>query len=514
MLIMEASLERLNNLLILPATGFICLNLMIKGLNKFWLLIFIVSFAFLFYLESPYLLGHNKIKNFSYFIPPDLLIYDAWYGVYINGNYAGYSYSSMSANEVNEGSGYTIKNKLVLKAPVFASFKDLMVDSEVDLGKDYSLKQALLHLKSSGYFLKTRLKKIKGNNFSLDLTTPASQTSKQVKLTDEMINSAFAPLFMSYLPEKKDFSFTYFDPIFERRSTVSVKQIGLTWITLNNVKQDAFEFAINVDGVEGKVYTDSYGHLLRQVFLGVELIKEEPTELFKKRVTVGSFSAIDAFSIASVAIGNKENLSQMKVKISGVDKEFIIEDFNQKALSSEQVLLITRKKPSLLVQIPIEGQEFKEFLAEEDFIQFKANMVEATARKIIGQEKDALKAIELLLAWMDKNIVKTPTFSFPNSLDVLYLKKGDCGELSALLVGFLRSLGIPAYVNIGVVHQDSKFFYHAWVTAFVGEWIDVDPALGQLLADVTHIKMAKGLKKQTDIIKFINKLKIEIIDYQ
>ncbi|RKY36582.1 MAG: transglutaminase domain-containing protein, partial [Candidatus Omnitrophota bacterium] len=104
--------------------------------------------------------------------------------------------------------------------------------------------------------------------------------------------------------------------------------------------------------------------------------------------------------------------------------------------------------------------------------------------------------------------------SLPNTLDVLEIKEGDCGELSALLVGFLRSVGIPSYVNIGLVYNKGKFFYHAWPSVFVGEWIDTDPAFNQLIADPTHIKLLKGLESQFQISKIIGNVKIEILEYK
>jgi hypothetical protein len=68
-------------------------------------------------------------------------------------------------------------------------------------------------------------------------------------------------------------------------------------------------------------------------------------------------------------------------------------------------------------------------------------------------------------------------------------------------------------VNIGLVYEEGRFFYHAWVSLYVGEWIDTDPALNQLIADPTHIKLLKGFKDQFEIFKIIGKLQIEIIDY-
>ena len=81
------------------------------------------------------------------------------------------------------------------------------------------------------------------------------------------------------------------------------------------------------------------------------------------------------------------------------------------------------------------------------------------------------------------------------------------------MIAMLRSQEIPSYVNIGLVYSEGRFYYHAWPSVYVGYWIDTDPALGQIIADVRRIKLLKGFNSQFELFKVIGKIKVEIIDY-
>jgi len=60
-----------------------------------------------------------------------------------------------------------------------------------------------------------------------------------------------------------------------------------------------------------------------------------------------------------------------------------------------------------------------------------------------------------------------------------------------------------------------KFYYHAWVEAYLDGWVSVDPTLGQIPADASHIKLAQGgIARQMDILAFMGKLKLEVLDYK
>lgn len=118
-----------------------------------------------------------------------------------------------------------------------------------------------------------------------------------------------------------------------------------------------------------------------------------------------------------------------------------------------------------------------------------------------------------ITAWVDKNIEKKPVLSVPNALDTLKSGRGDCNEHAALLAALGRAAGIPTAIEAGVVYQQGRFYYHAWNAFYIGGWITGDATLGQMPADVTHIRLVRdegaGL---TALLSVMGKLRIEIVE--
>lgn len=69
--------------------------------------------------------------------------------------------------------------------------------------------------------------------------------------------------------------------------------------------------------------------------------------------------------------------------------------------------------------------------------------------------------------------------------------RGDCTEFADLFTTLARTLGIPARSITGLVYDDVAgpgFYLHAWSeVAIDGEWVGVDPTIGQMPIDATHI---------------------------
>jgi len=137
------------------------------------------------------------------------------------------------------------------------------------------------------------------------------------------------------------------------------------------------------------------------------------------------------------------------------------------------------------------------------------------AKEIIGGEKNSWLAAKKISKWVHDNIKKTPTLSIPSSLDVLNTREGDCNEHTVLFTALARSIGIPVKMIAGLVYLEGAFFYHAWPKVYVGEWINMDPTLGQDIADATHIPLVEGgVKEQLQLIKIIGNLKIKVVEYK
>jgi transglutaminase-like putative cysteine protease len=146
-------------------------------------------------------------------------------------------------------------------------------------------------------------------------------------------------------------------------------------------------------------------------------------------------------------------------------------------------------------------------------IDSRAPEILAVASEITGGEKDAARAAALINNWVFHNIKKEGTASVPNALDVLKTRSGDCNEHAALYAALARAAGIPTKTVSGTIYIDGRFYYHAWNEVYVGKWVAVDPAFGQMPADATHIKFIEGnLSDTSRIMKAVGKINLSILE--
>jgi transglutaminase-like putative cysteine protease len=67
-------------------------------------------------------------------------------------------------------------------------------------------------------------------------------------------------------------------------------------------------------------------------------------------------------------------------------------------------------------------------------------------------------------------------------------------------------------VAVGLAYLDGSFYYHAWPEVWLGDWVAVDPTVGQVPADAAHLRfMTGGLARQVEIARLFGSLRIEVI---
>jgi len=154
-----------------------------------------------------------------------------------------------------------------------------------------------------------------------------------------------------------------------------------------------------------------------------------------------------------------------------------------------------------------------QYLRATPLVQSDHPDIRRQAAKIVSpDDSDAVKA-EKLVAWVHRNVEKKPVLSVPNALETLANRVGDCNEHAVLLAALARAAGIPAQIEAGLVYLKGRFFYHAWNTLYVGNWVTADAVTGDMPADVTHIRLVRGeADRQMDLMGVIGRLQLEIVD--
>ena len=136
----------------------------------------------------------------------------------------------------------------------------------------------------------------------------------------------------------------------------------------------------------------------------------------------------------------------------------------------------------------------------------------ATARRVVGTEKDALQRVRLLNRWVYDSLAKRVTIGIPNAATVLRTRSGDCNEHAALFTALARADGIPTRIAAGLAYVGGKFYYHAWPEVYLTDWVAVDPTFGQVPADAGHLRFTiGGLSRQAELLRLIGTLKIDVV---
>jgi Transglutaminase-like superfamily len=481
-----------------------------KRIFFLFLILFLAGFVFLFVMEGPFF--DISRQDLRALIPADLLVEDSWYGIYFNGDFAGYSHSLTQLKDNNKSNGYLLQNTINLTLPVFSVMQPIYAQTEVEVDSAYLLQSARFLLHSAGYRIDGNLLRNKAGSFDVALRTPGEVISKTIPASRDIVNAIPGPVSFSYVPLKKKTTLNFFDPLLNKKSTIILENRGLQKVPVDGVIQKLYVIDINAGGVKGILYADAKGRMVKEEFMGFSFVKSEADKLISRRVHYAKERDLaDYFVVDPGAKPLPVNIKRLKLRIKNIDSAYLAADYNQSVVEDKDGFIVEVSSPASVVN----GQPgyYRRYLGEDDFIKFNDPAMRKVVDGIVGQEKDPMKVLEKIANWIDTHIAKIPTVSFPNSLDVLRLKRGDCNELSALEIAMLRSRGIPAYVNIGLVYNEGKFYYHAWPSVYVGRWIDTDPALGQVVAGVRRIKLLKGFNSQFELFKVIGKIKVEIIDY-
>ncbi len=126
-------------------------------------------------------------------------------------------------------------------------------------------------------------------------------------------------------------------------------------------------------------------------------------------------------------------------------------------------------------------------------LDLDSQRIQDLASRIVGSLKDPWEKSLAIGKWVHAEIGKSMRECL-SALQVLEVGEGECQSHSLLTVSLCRAAGLPARFAYGVVYLPDRelFGYHTWVQVYVGEWIPLDPTLGNFPAGVDHLTLAVG----------------------
>ena len=223
--------------------------------------------------------------------------------------------------------------------------------------------------------------------------------------------------------------------------------------------------------------------------------------------------------IEGTAISSNVNLDavaerpRLAVRLRGVDLEGFDLVGGRQQLSGDTLIITREVSPRASYTLPFRGDSvIASELVATPLIQADNPRIIETARRIAAGNSDPAVVARNLALWVHSTLEKDITPSVPSAIQVLDARRGDCNEHTVLYVALARALGLPARTAVGLVHVRGNFYYHAWPEVWLGEWVAVDPTLGQYPADASHLRfLVGGLARQVELIRLIGRLQLEVI---
>lgn len=481
------------------------------------------------WLISSQIISQGRAAAYKPFLSKNTLISDQWLGIYFNNSPVGFVHTSIEPYMIEKGvSGYCIVNRTWMNFLLLRKRNKVWFNAQAIVDENYNLKNFKFDLNSGLHTINVQGQMLNKRLLEVSIASQGSVSKKTIPLNDErgvLIANIISP-FNSFgeLKVGKRYKLSVFNPFSLELESFQINVCAKEFIQHDQKQVQAYVLKSNYRGLEQTAWVNENGEILREeTGLGWVLIKGDADQVSSmyKNMEKTDLELAEMVSVASNIILPGNGLSSLSLKISGIDDGFELKNQRQEAAvttEGEKIITINKEKIDLTktLSIPVkENKENSEFLSATDFIQSENEEIKSMALRIINKEKNSYLAAKKINKWLFENISKVPVVSIPSAVDVLKTKEGDCNEHTVLFAALGRSIGLPVKVNVGLAYTGGRFYYHAWVSVYTGEWVDMDPTFGQDIADVTRIKLIEGdIDKQLDIIRLLGRIKLEVIEYK
>jgi hypothetical protein len=440
---------------------------------------------------------------------------DAWMNITQNGRKIGYARRTHTSTDA----GYRFSENIFMRINTMGFIQPLTVRTEAELKFDRTLSSFQFDL-GSNLFRFTARGKVAGKKLTIRVGAPGEGKEHVVDLPEApYLGGGILDSVEAFgLKPGEGKTLPVFDPASLGQRPVRITLIGEESLTVMGKSRQARKLSVDFMGMKQIAWVGRDGSVLREEgILGIAL--ERVTREEALAGLEGAVSA-DLTEIAAVSssrpIEDAATLKILKIRLGGFPEGSFFLDGGRQMYRNGVLTIRRESRSDLSVLSGVAAEDLTAFLKSTPFIQSDHPKIrQKLAEIIIPGDPDGVKA-EKLVAWVNKNLEKRPVLSVPNALETLENKVGDCNEHAVLLAAFARAAGMPADVETGVVYLRGRFFYHAWNVFYLrdrGGWVTADAVLGQMPADVTHIRFVRGeSERQLDLLGLIGKLKLDILE--
>jgi hypothetical protein len=443
-----------------------------------------------------------------------------WWGVYWKGEKIGYA---VTAQE-QKGEKISVQERAWLKLSVLGipqnieQILEYRVNQKLALDSfDFSLKSGLVQFRLAGQM--EDLPSLTGKRLRLQIHSGGRTRQQDISLKESphILGQTKLHLLAQGLEVGKKYRIPAFDPATLSTAEVIAEVEGLERLNIGGEERELYRVSQEFRGIVAKSWMDRNGEIWKEESpMGLVLLRESKKVALHKNWKPGKM--VDLIALTAIPVNqeipNPRSAQYLRVRLSLPTLDGLkIEGERQSRSGNEVVVRKEPFPPRISEPKPLKEEERVKALEATPFIQSDDPQIKRQAEAIVDGAKDPAEKVSRIAAWVFREVEKRPVVSIPSAVEVLRQKVGDCNEHAVLFTALARAAGIPAHMQAGIIYQEGKFYYHAWVQVYLGTWVAVDPLLNQIPADATHIRLVEGdLDKQLDIVKAIGRLKVEVLE--
>lgn len=436
---------------------------------------------------------------------------NTWMNIFQNGRKIGFSHSAI----LEEGERYHQQETVFMRINTLGMVQDVNLRTEAMLNSDFTLSSIHFEIRS-GLFNFVAEGTVSGDLLPLKVRSSGDTRIIDIKfekkpyITASVIDAARA----AGLKPGETFFFDIFDPSTMSQEIVSVNIVGKETVMNMGIRKNATRVSMTFKGAVQSAWIGEDGEVLKQE--GLLGIVFEKTTRNNALFEIASEPSNDLTKVASVEsnmqIDDPTRLDTLTLEISGISYDDLYIDGGRQRLDGN-ILVIRKESLDRHQASEVFQEETDVFLKPTLFIQSDHEKIRNSVKTIVSDNDTRLEKAEKLMDWIRKNIEKRPVLSVPDAISTLENRVGDCNEHAVLFAALARAAGIPARVEAGLVYTKGRFYYHAWNLLYLDKWVTADSILGQMPADVTHIRLASGEQGgPLDMMGVIGKIKLKVVE--
>lgn len=444
-----------------------------------------------------------------------------WYGLYMNGQKAGYS---MTGVGLKDDGSVIIREDAAFKIVMSGVAQDMRIVMLREYGPEGDLKRIDQEVQDPAGPKRFVAVVSDGELSLITEISGKTVTNNTLPKPRESLGDALKQARLVG-PDAKvgdTLTFSVFEPMYAKEIAGTSKILGVETQVLEGVPTQVFQVASTMPdlGVDSVAYVAQDGTTLEDTFGGILKMRLEPKEMAQSVEYVNDVIVSNAAK-ADRRVDSPRTRESLRLLVTGpLTEDHVFNDERQTMTKADGGYEFTGRMPTVdpaaAPALPVTEPSVAQWVKPSTFVQSDDARLIDKAREVIGDETNSFEVSKKLCQWVYQNVRTTFSAQLSNALEVLERPEGDCTEHSILFIGLARAAGLPAREVAGLIYvqeAEPAFYFHQWAQVWVGKWVDVDPTFNQPLADTTHIKLGQGdLFEQARLIPVIGQIGIKVLD--